>query len=174
MQAHMQMCVHVHMHLHVHLERSGDRRRLGGCGRALEVRRKLVSYGRELRANRRLGNCGSVRVGLDHGRGLDRSRVERCRHHHLGRCRRRRHCLGRCRHFGRRLHRLRGDRLGLGLVVFDEESAVGLDRVDGAGTPTDHEALGTRVGARVSKRAWLGDRLGLSRFVIDIAHTCIA
>ena len=131
----MQMFVHVHMHVHAHLERSGDRRRLGGCGRALEVRGKLVSYGRELRANRRLGNCGSVRVGLD------RSRVERCRH------------------FGRRLRRLRGDRLGL--VVFDEENAVGLDRVDGAGAPTDRDAFGARVGARVSKCARLGDRLGL-------------
>eukprot|EP00964_Phaeocystis_antarctica_P017548 scaffold9703_cov67-Phaeocystis_antarctica.AAC.4 len=173
----------------VHLERSEDRRlRLGGCGRALKVRQQLGSCGgelgasrglgwrgRRLRGNRRPGDCRCVRDGLDHGRGGRGAAglgLERCRRHrrfgrrrrrrHLGRCRRRRR-LGRRRHLGRRLHRLRADRLGLGLriVVLDEENAVGLDRVDGAGAPTDRDALGARVGARVRKRARLGDRLGL-------------
>jgi hypothetical protein len=54
-----------------------------------------------------------------------------------------------------RLHRLRADPLGLGLghTVLVEESAVGLDRIDGAGTPIDREVLGARVGARVSEGA---------------------
>jgi hypothetical protein len=41
--------------------------------------------------------------------------------------------------------------LGLGLIVLDEESAVGLDRVDGTGTPMEREVLGAWMGARLSK-----------------------
>ena len=51
--------------------------------------------------------------------------------------------------------------LGLGLVVLNEDKAIDLDSVNGAGEPMEHEALGTRVGARVSKGVWLGDQLGL-------------
>jgi hypothetical protein len=59
--------------------------------------------------------------------------------------------------------RLRAKRLsrGLGRIVLDEESAVDIDRVDGAGRPWEREALGVWAGARVSKLEELGGYLGL-------------
>ena len=157
----------------LYLERSEDHRRLG----ALEACRKLGCCDRSrledchrgLGSDRRLGGCGRVRDAVNSGSGgglyaAEGLGVERCRmsgrrprcQHHIRRHR---------RHFGR--HCDLGDQAkclrakSFGLIVLDEESAVGLDRVNGAGTPIDRDALGARVGARVSKRAWLGDRLGL-------------
>ena len=71
------------------------------------------------------------------------------------------------------MKRLRAKRLsrGLGRIVLDEESAVDIDRVDGAGTPMDRDALGAWVGARVSKGAELGDRFGLDIVVVYTIRT---
>ena len=157
----------------VYLERGVDHRRLGGRGGALEACGKLGRCGRaQLEGCRRgfgsdwrLRRCGRVRDGVDRGRGGHNAAggptVERCRR--FGRrLRCRCHLRRRLRHFGRhrdlggQLKRLRAKRLsrglGLGLIVLDVEGAVGLDRVDRAGAPLEDEALGARVGARVSKR----------------------
>ena len=50
--------------------------------------------------------------------------------------------------------------LGLGLIVLDEVSAVGLDRVDGTGTPMEREVLGAWMGARLSKGGRLCEARG--------------
>ena len=51
--------------------------------------------------------------------------------------------------------------LGLGLVALDEEGAIDLDRIHGAGEPMEHETLGVRVGARLREREERGNHLGL-------------
>ena len=48
-----------------------------------------------------------------------------------------------------------------GLVALDEEGAIDLDRIHGAGEPMEHEALGVRVGARLREREERGNHLGL-------------
>ena len=163
---------------YAYLVRSEDHRRLGGRGGALEACRKLggcdkarlEACRRGLGSDRRLGGCGSVRdaVNPGSGGGLYAAKghgVERCRRFgHRRRCRRHlRHRSRGVRHrdLGSQLKRLRAGCLGLGLVVLDEDKAIDLDSVNGAGEPMEREALGTRVGACVSKGAWLGDQLGL-------------
>ena len=136
-----------------YLERSEDHRRLGGWGGALEACRKLGRCGRAqledcrrgLGSDWRLGGCGRVRDGRGGRNAAGGLGVERYRR------------------FGGRLKRLRVKRLrrSLGLNVLDEESAVDVHRVDGAGRPIDRDGLGAWVGARVSKLEGLGDQLGL-------------
>ena len=166
---------------HVYLEWSEDHRGLGGWGGALEACRKLGRWGqlegcrRGLGSDWRLGRCGGVRDAVNRGSGgglcaAEGLGVERChRFGHRRRCcrhlhRRRRRRRSRLRHhrdLGSQLERLQVDFLGLGLVALDEEGAIDLDRIHGAGEPMEHEALGVRVGARLSEREELGDHIGL-------------